>query len=80
MASKKHLEINPDHSIIKTLRIYRILNRILANRIYRMLKLGLGIDEDDPPADDTSTAVTGEMSPLEGDDDPVKQSTWHENN
>ncbi|KAM9180260.1 LOW QUALITY PROTEIN: heat shock protein HSP 90-alpha-like [Dugong dugon] len=40
-----------------------------ANRIYRMIKLGLGIDEDGPTADDTSAAVTEEMPPLEGDDD-----------
>ncbi|KAH0508846.1 Heat shock protein HSP 90-alpha [Microtus ochrogaster] len=39
-----------------------------ANRIYRMIKLGLGIDEDDPTVDDTSAAVTEEMPPLEGDD------------
>lgn len=40
-----------------------------ANRIYRMIKLGLGIDEDDPTVDETSAAVTEEMPPLEGDDD-----------
>ncbi|KAB0349459.1 hypothetical protein FD754_014316 [Muntiacus muntjak] len=40
-----------------------------ANRICRMIKLGLGIDEDDPTADDSSAAVTEEMPPLEGDDD-----------
>ena len=38
------------------------------NRIYRMIKLGLGIDGDDPTVDDTSAAVTEEMPPLEGDD------------
>ncbi|XP_012371966.1 putative heat shock protein HSP 90-alpha A4, partial [Octodon degus] len=40
-----------------------------ANRIYRMIKLGLGTDEDDPTADDTAAAVNEEMPPLEGDDD-----------
>ncbi|KAL1771995.1 heat shock HSP 90-alpha [Sigmodon hispidus] len=40
-----------------------------ANRIYRMIKLGLGIDEDDPTVDDTNAAVAEEMPPLEGDDD-----------
>ena len=40
-----------------------------ANGIYRMIKLGLGTDEDDPTADDSSAAVTEEMPPLEGDDD-----------
>ncbi|XP_065794551.1 heat shock protein HSP 90-alpha-like [Muntiacus reevesi] len=100
MAAKKHLEINPDHSIIETLRqkaeadkndksvkdlvilLYETAllssgfsledpqthaNRIY--RIYRMIKLGLGIDEDDPTADDSSAAVTEEIPPLEGDDD-----------
>lgn len=39
------------------------------NRIYRMIKLSLGIDKDDPMVDKSSTAVTEEMPPLEGDDD-----------
>ncbi|CAO2596455.1 Heat shock protein HSP 90-alpha [Lemmus lemmus] len=97
MAAKKHLEINPDHSIIETLRqkaeadkndksvkdlVILLYETALlssgfsledpqthANRIYRMIKLGLGIDEDDPTVDDTNAAVTEEMSPLEGDDD-----------
>ena len=96
MAAKKHLEINPDHSIIETLRqkaeadkndksvkdlVILLYETALlssgfsledpqthANRIYRMIKLGLGIDEDDPTVDDTSAAVTEEMPPLEGDD------------
>uniref|UniRef100_A0A286XBR8 Histidine kinase/HSP90-like ATPase domain-containing protein n=1 Tax=Cavia porcellus TaxID=10141 RepID=A0A286XBR8_CAVPO len=97
MAAKKHLEINPDHSIMETLRqkakadkndksvkdlVILLYETALlssgfsleepqthANRIYRMLKLGLGIDEDDPTADDTTAAVNEEMLPLEGDDD-----------
>uniref|UniRef100_A0A8C2YKV0 Uncharacterized protein n=1 Tax=Chinchilla lanigera TaxID=34839 RepID=A0A8C2YKV0_CHILA len=43
-----------------------------ANRIYRMIKLGLGIDEDDPTADDTTAAVNEEMPPLEGDDNTLR--------
>ncbi|OBS66314.1 hypothetical protein A6R68_05145, partial [Neotoma lepida] len=35
-----------------------------ANRIYRMIKLGLGVDEEDPTMVDTSAAVTEEMPPL----------------
>ncbi|KFO20325.1 Heat shock protein HSP 90-alpha [Fukomys damarensis] len=38
------------------------------NRIYRIIKPGLGIDEDDPTADGTTAAVTVEMLPLEGYD------------
>ncbi|OBR42731.1 hypothetical protein A9196_19440 [Aeromonas dhakensis] len=97
MAAKKHLEINPDHSIIETLRqkaeadkndksvkdlVILLYETALlssgfsledpqthANRIYRMIKLGLGIDEDDTAAEEASPAVTEEMPPLEGYDD-----------
>jgi len=94
---KKHLEINPDHSIVETLRakadadendkavrdlvtlLYEtsLLSsgfsldepQIHATRIYRMIKLGLGIDEDEPMATDdtattTTTAAAGDMPPL----------------
>jgi len=97
MAGKKHLEINPDHSIVETLRakadadendkavrdlvtlLYEtsLLSsgfsldepQIHATRIYRMIKLGLGIDEDEPMATDdtattTTTAAAGDMPPL----------------
>uniref|UniRef100_A0A336L8N6 Heat shock protein 83 n=1 Tax=Culicoides sonorensis TaxID=179676 RepID=A0A336L8N6_CULSO len=94
MAGKKHLEINPDHSIIETLRakaeadendkavrdlvtlLYEtsLLSsgftldepQIHATRIYRMIKLGLGIDEDEPMAteDAAPAATTGDMPPL----------------
>uniref|UniRef100_A0A2K6FX60 Heat shock protein 90 alpha family class A member 1 n=1 Tax=Propithecus coquereli TaxID=379532 RepID=A0A2K6FX60_PROCO len=97
MAVKKHLEINPDHSITEALRqkaqadkndksvkdlVILFYETVLlssgfsledpqtqANRIYRMIKLGPGIDEDHPTADDTNAAVTEEMPPLEGDGD-----------
>lgn len=100
MAGKKHLEINPDHSIIETLRVkaeadesdkaVRDLVTLLyetsllssgfsldepqihALRIYRMIKLGLGIDEDEPMATEDTTAApaAGDMPPLvdAGDD------------
>jgi molecular chaperone HtpG len=95
MAAKKHLEINPDHAIIKQLRdrcdkdkndktlkdlvILLFETSLLssgftledphthANRIFRMIKLGLGIDEEDEPMPETSgVPPTEEMPPLEG--------------
>ncbi|KAM9778924.1 heat shock protein 90, alpha (cytosolic), class A member 1, tandem duplicate 2 [Syngnathus typhle] len=97
MAAKKHLEINPEHPIMGTLRQKAEADKndksvkdlvILlfetaqlssgfslddpqthSNRIYRMIKLGLGIDEEDPTPDDTPAAPVEEMPPLEGDDD-----------
>jgi len=92
MAAKKHLEINPDHPIINTLKdksdadkndkSVKDLSLLLfetsllasgfsledptshANRIHRMIKLGLGIDDDDGAAGD---APADEMPPLEGE-------------
>merc|ERR1712076_156808 len=95
MFAKKHLEINPDHSVIQALNDKANANKndssvkdlVLllfetallssgftledpathANRIHRMIKLGLGIDEDDVAADAEDNA--DEMPPLEGDDE-----------
>jgi molecular chaperone HtpG len=94
MAAKKHLEINPEHVIIKSLR-----DRVAADkndktvkdlvcllfetsllssgfaleepavhsaRIYRMIKLGLAIDEDEEDEAQPSTASAEDMPPLEG--------------
>merc|ERR1739844_666832 len=94
MAAKKHLEINPDHSILENLRqraeadkndksvkdlVMLLFETALlssgfsledpavhAQRIHRMVKLGLGIDDD---SDEVAEAAEDEsdMPPLEGD-------------
>jgi len=96
MAAKKHLEINPDHSIVENLRqraeadkndksvkdlVLLLFETALlssgfsledpavhAKRIHRMIKLGLGIDEEDDAAEAADAAADdSEMPPLEGD-------------
>merc|ERR1712213_189001 len=95
MAAKKHLEINPDHSIVENLRqraeadkndksvkdlVMLLFETALlssgfsledpavhAKRIHRMIKLGLGIDEEDDSADVDAAGDDSEMPPLEGD-------------
>ncbi|XP_042877519.1 heat shock protein HSP 90-alpha-like [Penaeus japonicus] len=99
MAAKKHLEINPDHSIIETLKQKADADKndksvkdlvmllfessllssgfsledpgVHASRIYRMIKLGLGIDEEDAPMEEAETLE--EMPPLEGDDEDASR-------
>jgi molecular chaperone HtpG len=93
MAAKKHLEINPDHSIVENLRVRAEADKndksvkdlvmllfetsllssgfsledpmVHAMRIHRMIKLGLGIDEDE--AEVEAAADDMDMPPLEGD-------------
>merc|ERR1711870_52156 len=95
MAAKKHLEINPDHSIMETLRqraeadkndksvkdLVMLLfetallssgfsledPQVHAQRIHRMVKLGLGIDEDEDAVGVDAAGDDSEMPPLEGD-------------
>ncbi|XP_061173114.1 heat shock protein HSP 90-alpha-like [Saccostrea echinata] len=99
MAAKKHLEINPDHSIIKSLKekaeadkndksvkdlVMLLFETSLlasgfsleepgthASRIHRMIKLGLGIDEEEMP--EAQEATPEEMPPLEGDEDDASR-------
>ncbi|XP_077531203.1 heat shock protein HSP 90-alpha-like [Haemaphysalis longicornis] len=105
MAAKKHLEVNPDHPVMDTLRQKADADRndkavkdlvmllfetallcsgfaledpqLHADRIYRMIKLGLGIDEDEVAGagDNTSAAAAAaeEMPPLEGDDEDASR-------
>jgi len=94
MAAKKHMEINPDHQIVKTL-LEKVENdpndksikdlifllyetsllssgfsldnpAIHSSRIYRMIKLGLGIDGDD----DEEVAEEAEKA---GDDEDMPE-------
>jgi len=93
MAAKKHMEINPDHSIIENLRqraeadkndksvkdLVMLLfetsllssgfsledPQVHAVRIHRMIKLGLGIDEEEMEIEDVADDM--DMPPLEGD-------------
>merc|ERR1712013_672189 len=94
MAAKKHLEINPDHSIVENLRQRAETDKndksvkdlvlllfetsllssgfsledpaVHARRIHRMIKLGLGIDDDDNEVE-TGAIEDSDMPPLEGD-------------
>uniref|UniRef100_A0A8C5H3W2 Heat shock protein HSP 90-alpha 1 n=1 Tax=Gouania willdenowi TaxID=441366 RepID=A0A8C5H3W2_GOUWI len=97
MTAKKHLEINPMHPIVDTLRekaeadkndkavkdlVILLFETALlssgftledpqthANRIYRMIKLGLGIDDDDSAVEDLIQPTDEDMPVLEGDED-----------
>merc|ERR1711860_159814 len=99
MAAKKHLEINPDHSIVENLRqraeadkndksvkdlVLLLFETALlssgfsledpavhARRIHRMIKLGLGIDEDDEA--EAAVADDTDMPPLEGESEDASR-------
>jgi len=93
MVAKKHLEINPDHPIVKTLKQRADADKndksvkdlivllfeaallssgfsledpqVFASRLHRMIKLGLGIDEDDAMEEPSAPS---DMPPLESAD------------
>jgi len=102
MSAKKHLEINPDHNILRALREKADSDKndksvkdlvcllfetsmltsgfsledptVHASRIHRMIKLGLGIDEEEEvAAAATEEASTEDMPPLEGDEDDASR-------
>jgi Molecular chaperone, HSP90 family len=101
MAAKKHLEINPDHNIIETLRqkadadkndkavkdLVMLLfetallssgfgledPQVHAARIHRMIKLGLGIDDDDEVPAEASKAADVDITPVDGDSEDASR-------
>uniref|UniRef100_A0A1I7YKL6 Heat shock protein 90 n=1 Tax=Steinernema glaseri TaxID=37863 RepID=A0A1I7YKL6_9BILA len=101
MASKKNLEINPDHSIIKNLReklevdendktardlIVLLFDTSLltsgfsleepqthADRIFRMIKLGLDIFEEEVEDDAAGTSAAADVAAVEGADEDASR-------
>merc|ERR1739846_32353 len=99
MAAKKHLEINPDHSIVENLRqradadkneksvkdlVLLLFETALlssgfaledpavhSQRIHRMIKLGLGIEEGDEA--EAAVADDTDMPPLEGESEDASR-------
>lgn len=100
MAAKKHLEINPDHSIMENLRqraeadkhdkavkdLVMLLfetallssgfaledPQVHASRIYRMIKLGLGFDDEEVPTAEAEKMDT-EVTPVEAEAEEVSR-------